>query len=216
MITKMSKLVIFSVFTILIISGLAKATTHVIEASGMSFTPSMTNAAVGDTIRFEWVDGFHTTTCDGSTGTSRPVGAASWDEPLTDTDPLFIYVIQVAGTYNYKCNPHFPSMVGTIEATVSSITQISSSTPDRFALNQNYPNPFNPSTKIKFDIAKDGFAKLSIYNMIGQEVATLVNGNLAAGRYEVDWNALQVNSGVYFYKLETDGFIDTKKMLLVK
>lgn len=218
MLNKITKLV-FAAVLILAAYNVSFSATHVImvgAGGGSSFSPAMTDAIVGDTIRFEWEEGDHTTTCDGSTGTSRPVGADPWDEAITSSSPLFIYVIEVAGTYNYKCIPHFPHMVGTINATVSSITQTSSSIPERFALNQNYPNPFNPSTNIKFDIAKEGFVKIAIYNMIGQEVATLVNGNLTAGRYEVNWNAARVNSGVYFYRLETSGFIDTRKMLLVK
>ncbi len=217
MLNKITKLV-FSLVLLFAAYNVSNSATHVIMvgSGGFSFAPATTNAMVGDTIRFEWEEGDHTTTCDGSTGTSRPTGADPWDEPISSSDPLFVYVIEVAGTYNYKCVPHFPSMVGTINATISNITQTSTIVPDKFALNQNYPNPFNPSTSIKFDIAKEGFVKLAVYNMIGQKVADLVNGNLTAGRYEVNWNALKVNSGVYFYRLETSDFIDTKKMLLVK
>lgn len=209
---------ILSVFLILGFLNTSNATEHTIEvgSGGSNFVPAITNAIVGDTITFEWVDGNHTTTCDGSTGTSRPVGAAPWDEPMTSSDPLFSYVITVAGTYNYKCIPHFPMMVGTIEATISSITQTSSSFPEVYSLNQNFPNPFNPSTSIKFDIANTGFVNIKVYDNLGKEVSTLVNENLSAGSYQVNWNAAGLTSGIYFYRLETSDYVATKKMLLVK
>jgi len=83
-------------------------------------------------------------------------------------------------------------------------------------MEQNYPNPFNPTTKIKFDIRKASNTKLTIYNILGKEIATLVNEKLSAGSYEVDWNGSGYPSGVYFYKLTTDGFYDVKKMVLIK
>lgn len=196
----------------------SNATEHIVEvgSGGSNFAPTTTNAIVGDTITFEWVDGDHTTTCDGSTGTSLPGGAATWDEPISSSTPTFSYVITVAGTYNYKCIPHFPHMVGTINATVSSITQTSSTFPEVYSLNQNFPNPFNPSTSIKFDIANTGFVNIKVYDNLGKEVSTLVNENLSAGSYQVNWNAAGLTSGIYFYRLETSDYVATKKMLLVK
>lgn len=198
--------------------SVSNATEHIIEVGqgGSLFVPGVTNAMVGDTVTFEWVDGDHTTTCDGSTGTSLPGGAATWDEVINSVSTTFSYVLTVAGTYNYKCIPHFPSMVGTINATVSSITQTSSSFPEVYSLNQNFPNPFNPSTSIKFDIVNAGFVKVKVYNNLGKEVSTIVNENLSAGSYQVNWNAAGLTSGVYFYRLETVDYVATKKMLLVK
>jgi len=88
--------------------------------------------------------------------------------------------------------------------------------PKLFRLYQNYPNPFNPSTIISFDIPKEGFASLKIYNAIGQEVAVLVNGNIKAGVYQKTFNADNLPSGVYFYKLTTENFSDVRKMSLIK
>ena len=88
--------------------------------------------------------------------------------------------------------------------------------PFSYSLYQNYPNPFNPSTKIKFDIKQSSNTKLIIYNILGKEIATLVNEKLNAGSYEVDWDGSGYPSGVYFYKLTTDGFSDVKKMILIK
>lgn len=87
---------------------------------------------------------------------------------------------------------------------------------DNFSLSQNYPNPFNPKTKIKFDIAQASFTKLVIFDLLGREVATLVNEELKPGRYEADWNASNFSSGVYFYKLISSDFVKTRKMVLMK
>ena len=89
-------------------------------------------------------------------------------------------------------------------------------TPVSFSLHQNYPNPFNPSTKIKFDIPKGALVKLKIYDILGREVAVLVNQKLNAGVYEYEWNGVGLPSGVYFYRLQAGDFIETKRMVLVK
>jgi hypothetical protein len=85
-----------------------------------------------------------------------------------------------------------------------------------YSLEQNYPNPFNPSTTIKYSIPEDGFVKLSVFNLLGEEVTTLVNNLQKAGRYEVVLDASGFASGVYLYRLETQNFSSIKKMLLVK
>ena len=90
-------------------------------------------------------------------------------------------------------------------------------TPAKFSLEQNYPNPFNPSTKIQYDLPENSFVSLKVYNTIGKEVASLVNGVVPAGSHEVMFNASQLNSGVYFYTLQTgNNFVQTRKMILMK
>jgi hypothetical protein len=84
-------------------------------------------------------------------------------------------------------------------------------------LNQNYPNPFNPTTTISFTLAQDGFTTLKIYNVLGKEVATLVNGEMKAGvTNTVTFNASKLSSGVYFYQLDAGSFSETKKLMLLK
>ncbi len=90
------------------------------------------------------------------------------------------------------------------------------SIPERFSLSQNYPNPFNPTTKISFDVSKQSFVTLKIYDIAGREVAKLVNGNLTAGTYAVDFNGSALSSGVYFYRIEANEFVQTKRMMLIK
>ncbi len=88
--------------------------------------------------------------------------------------------------------------------------------PEEFSLSQNYPNPFNPSTKIKYEIASNTFVKLVIYDITGKEVKTIVDQNQNAGTYEVIYDASNLSSGIYFYKLTANNFSDVKKMSLVK
>jgi hypothetical protein len=88
--------------------------------------------------------------------------------------------------------------------------------PDKFSLSQNYPNPFNPTTKIDYAIPKNGFVTLKIYDVLGREVKTLVNENKTPGNYSIDFNGSEFSSGVYFYKLESKGFSDVKRMILIK
>ena len=88
--------------------------------------------------------------------------------------------------------------------------------PEKFNLNQNYPNPFNPNTKIGFEIPKEGNVTLSVYDNGGKLVSTLVSGNKAAGYYTVDFNASNLSSGVYFYKIEYSGQSKVMKMSVVK
>jgi hypothetical protein len=88
--------------------------------------------------------------------------------------------------------------------------------PKQFELYQNFPNPFNPATKIRYSIAKEGLVTLKIYNVIGEEVVTLVKEERSAGVYEINFNAASLPSGVYFYQVKAGDFIQTKKMILLK
>jgi predicted esterase len=90
------------------------------------------------------------------------------------------------------------------------------SLPEEYVLFQNYPNPFNPTTNIKYDLPKNSFVKLVVYDALGREVEILVNEKQSPGNYEATFNASQNPSGVYFYRLTTDGFSETKRMILIK
>jgi hypothetical protein len=99
---------------------------------------------------------------------------------------------------------------------VSVDEQLASDQPEDYTLFQNYPNPFNPSTTIKYQISEQSFVTIKVYDVLGNEVATLVNEEKPAGVYEVEWNATGLPSGVYFYQLQTNDFLETKKMILMK
>jgi hypothetical protein len=112
----------------------------------------------------------------------------------------------------YKRNPTANSV---------GIQNISTEIPSVFTLEQNYPNPFNPTTKIKFALppavnGRDLSVKLVIYDVLGCEVATLVNEPLQPGTYEIEWDAENYSSGVYYYTLQTQQFKQSKRMVLIK
>ena len=108
-----------------------------------------------------------------------------------------------------------PNVCLTINLLVGNRT-VQAMIPAVFSLEQNYPNPFNPSTSIKFNIPKQSNVKLVIYDVIGKEVATLVNEMKQPGSYEAVFNGDNFASGVYFYRLEAGNFTDVKKMVLIK
>ena len=99
---------------------------------------------------------------------------------------------------------------------VTGVEKNNSELPASFNLAQNYPNPFNPSTKISFSLVKSGFTTLNVYNVIGQQVAQLVNKDLSSGTYSVDFDAANLPSGIYMYRITSGSFTATKKMMLIK
>lgn len=121
---------------------------------------------------------------------------------------------------NVVCS--FPDTLNPVAVSTASVGIADANTlPTTFELAQNYPNPFNPTTRIAFAIPKTGQVSIYIYNLIGQRVATLLNDNLSAGRYEVNWNGMDtynnaVASGMYFYELRADNFVSRKKMVLLR
>ncbi len=106
-----------------------------------------------------------------------------------------------------------PNKTVVVTATSSTLMQ---KRPLGFELAQNFPNPFNPTTTIQFTLPQDDVVRLKVYDAIGQEVQTLVNGRTAKGTHKVHFNAANLSSGVYFYRLETSAYSETKKMLLLK
>jgi hypothetical protein len=100
--------------------------------------------------------------------------------------------------------------------TWANVSQIIIDIPTSFSLGQNYPNPFNPRTKITFDIARLGKVKIVICDILGREMRTLINELLNPGKYEIPFDGFQLSSGVYFYKLITEEYSETKRMIFLK
>lgn len=100
--------------------------------------------------------------------------------------------------------------------TITLIDKNSSTITSNYSLYQNYPNPFNSSTTITFDLPNSANVKLTIYNLLGEEIITLINEYKEAGSYKINWNAINLPSGIYLYRLETDNYTDSKKMTLLK
>jgi len=88
--------------------------------------------------------------------------------------------------------------------------------PTNFALQQNYPNPFNPATVINYSLPRSNMVSIRVYDVIGNEIANLVNEEKPAGRYSVNFNASNLSSGVYFYRMQAGSFVETKKLILLK
>ena len=99
---------------------------------------------------------------------------------------------------------------------ITSLNNPSINLPERFSLSQNYPNPFNPTTTISFVLPTRSFVSLKVFDMLGREVSTIVSGELQAGSYTQRWNAANMASGVYFYRLQAGTYSETKKLLLLK
>jgi len=148
-------------------------------------------------------------------------------ESLPSTVTFYLGLANLPGTsmdpelLNVVCG--YPDADNAITVSTSSLgVDDNESIPNQFALHQNYPNPFNPSTQISFDIPEGGeYIMLNIYNILGQNVSTLVNGVMNPGRYTMDWNATDeignpVASGIYFYELRSESFTARKKMLLIR
>jgi hypothetical protein len=113
-------------------------------------------------------------------------------------------------------NQRISGMVVWLNNETTDIKKFETVMPTTYALHQNFPNPFNPVTKIQFGLPNDGNVRLSIYNTIGQEIKVLINQQLSAGKYSVDFDASGLTNGIYFYRLQAGSFSQTKKLILLK
>lgn len=132
--------------------------------------------------------------------------------------PVINYMGQGGPNYFYTPLTAHPGQTGLV-LSISTTTDVNKETPSapaEFSLGQNYPNPFNPSTTINYSVAKDGFVSLTVYNLIGSKVATLVSEYKSAGRYQVHFDASNLSSGIYLYKLESGASSAYKKLILMK
>ena len=191
------------------------STTHMIANSGFSFNPSELTINLGDTVNFVL----------GSLHSAREVSQATWTSNGITSNGGFetpfgggIVVLTLTGTHYYVCVNHaFLGMKGTIVVnSKTDVGNIDTQTPTVCTLSQNFPNPFNPSTRISFTIPSSSYVTLKIYNLVGEEVATLAAGERNAGAYEVIWDASRFASGTYYCRLQAGSVIEVKKILLVK
>jgi hypothetical protein len=184
---------------------------------------SFAAVVVGSNVELNWStatelnnQGFYVERSSGSEFTS--VGFVAGYGTTTETRN-YTFVDRNVQTGNYSYRLKQVDFDGTFE--YSDVVEIEIGTPASFTLGQNYPNPFNPSTKINFTLAVDSKVSLSVFDVLGQEVMTIINNELTAGNHQVDFSAVGLNSGVYFYKLNAAGnngssFSDVKKMILTK
>jgi endo-1,4-beta-xylanase len=123
-----------------------------------------------------------------------------------------VYLVRSDGT----ARPALLWLANYVKNNPLGVEQTASKLPTNFQLEQNYPNPFNPTTNIDFSLPKNGYITLKVYNILGQEVATLFQGFHKAGAYKVNFNASQLASGVYIYRLQSENVSISKKLVLVK
>jgi hypothetical protein len=147
---------------------------------------------------------------DSATLTARLYGTLAATLLMSDT--MFQGNIKV--TSNDPANP-----IVNIPVSLSVLTDVAfdaDNLPGEFVLYQNYPNPFNPTTTISYGVPNRGLVQLNVYDILGRKVATLVNEEMAPGRHEVTWDASGMASGVFFYRLVAGGFVNTKKVTLMR
>lgn len=131
-------------------------------------------------------------------------------------DSATFYYAFVYGTTLPEMVASVDSAVARFNATFTSVRPVASSIPEAFQLQQNYPNPFNPATVIDFQISQAAQARLSVYDLLGREVAVLVNEGLTPGTYRVTFDGQAVASGTYYYRLVAGSFAETRRMMLIK
>ncbi len=148
-------------------------------------------------------------------GDENSIVVKYWDDASTSWATIDATVDLINNTVSFS-SPDVSNLVILSASKVTAVEDEVTALPTEFTLSQNYPNPFNPSTKIAFTLSSNSQVSLTIYNIVGEKVATLVNEYKSAGAYTVNFNATQLSSGVYFYELKADATRLVKKMSLLK
>lgn len=202
---------VFAVIALLVtvasLAPSAGAVTYEVEIEDFNFIPGRLHINPGDAVEWTNRDGVvHSATSD----------EGIWDSGLLARDEVYTFTFTIEGIYPYHCSPH-PWMVDTIVVgnPTSADDQLPSS-PDRIELSQNYPNPFNARTSIEYALPFDSHVRIIVHNLLEQSIETLVNRDQPAGYHQVLWDAVDMPTGVYFYRIEAAGFTSTRKMLLTK
>lgn len=198
------------VFSILVCTSSSYATRHTITFTSYYYDPNQLTVAVGDTIIWQGDFTFHPLQ-----STSVPLGANTF---FHSSGTSFSYVVAFEGTYNYRCYSHgiSHSMLGSFDAILTGVDDKQTSMPEHYQLHQNFPNPFNPTTTIHFSVPATQIVTLKVFDLLGNEIATLVNEKKSPGNYAAEFDGKSLASGIYLYRLEAKDFSGTKKLLLLK
>ena len=170
-----------------------QAATYTVGVSNNVFTPDNFTVNVGDTVMWTWVSGNHTTT-----STNVPLGAASWDNAITQNEPVFIYVVTVAGTYDYRCTFHYMmGMIGHFTATQSS------GLPENTAgvHLEIFANPVSKELQVDLQTIKSGEMLITLNDITGREVKLLASAYQSAGEHHMQYSLAGLPKGVYLFKL---------------
>jgi hypothetical protein len=197
--------------------------------SGIPYTVNLYNKTTGllhrtlfqDTIRDQ--DSVETESLRGYYITDIPNGADSFyvklevDEEFENAE-YYINPIYEEDDYNGPAGDNFSEGKIAIIYENTSLPTVNNNViiPTEYSLSQNYPNPFNPATKISYALPEDGLTKITVYDISGKEIAVLVNESQQAGTYNIGFNGINFASGVYFYRIQSNNFIQTKQMVLIK
>jgi len=141
---------------------------------------------------------------------------ASWSAVNTGLTNLYVYSLAVIGNDLYAGAMMSGLWKRSLSDIVTAVEDDKINQPANFALHQNYPNPFNPTTTLSFAISHSSLVTLKLFDVLGKEIAVLVNENKSAGNYEINFDASNLSSGIYFYKLQAGNFSSTKKMVLTR
>lgn len=186
-------------------------TTHDVSVGNFSFTSAQITINVGDIVRWTNTGGLHNVVADDNSFTSGAVSSSAW---------VYEHTFNSVGTNPYYCSLHGgPGGVGMSGVViVENATEVTDDNIFVFKFNliQNFPNPFNPSTKISYTIPEKGNVSLKVINLLGEQVVELVNGEMEAGNYDITFNASNLPTGTYFYRLQTGDFVQTRKMILLR
>lgn len=192
-----------------------------IDVSSVNDMPQANAAIVSEELTAE---GYRVEFSDNSTDSLDPEGSITrcvWDfgdgNSSDEFNPVHIYTEDGSYTVKQKIwdnDEASDSTTLTVEVVVTGLEN--SDIPDDFALNPNYPNPFNPSTMLSYDLPKASNVTLSVYNSLGQLVATLINEKVQAGKHSLYFDASHLQSGIYYYRITADKFTSTRKMMLIK
>ena len=187
--------------------GLAFSTNHQISIINFAFNPHGSHIIEGDTVTWTNHDNVqHSSTSDNGV----------WNTGLLSTGQSGSFIFVNPGTFPYHCMVHTSIKDTIFVSPLSGIGDPGLTIPEKFELSQNYPNPFNASTTIKFSLNESGRVKLEVYDILGNKIDQLANGNFGPGFYSYIWNGGQKTSGVYFYRLSLDNVTKTGRMTLLK
>jgi hypothetical protein len=185
--------------------------------------PATVNATVKDNLGLDsvWVKWYRNTPSPirhfrlnalNDTTYRSPFNSDTSQVSIGDTIKYRIFAQDIAAAHNRDSSALFQFVI----TTVTGITPVSSYIPEKYSLAQNYPNPFNPVTSINFGLPVRGLVNIKVYDITGKEIAVLVNEVKAAGIYSVSFNGAGLSSGIYFYRIMTESFVETRRMVLAK
>ncbi len=202
----MKKYYLLFLLPLLLVAAYANATVHTITVQNFQFSPSsITTVHVGDTIKWTWVNGSHTTTSE-----AIPAGAAAWNSPMSQNVTSFIYKVTVPGVYNYVCLPHMPDMSGSFTASiVSGIGEIAAE--PVFKLKGSV---VTDEIIIDLDIIHAAQVNVQLYNLVGRLVRTFSDARREPGTYQENYWVADLPKGLYLLAIKVGNQQTTRRVIV--